>query len=269
MWRVLLRGRGPSALTPLVSLPSASSGGSESGLDVDDRGLDGGLSSSALEAGGLSRPRPLVDWMFVCVLRLASRCLVGDRAAEFRTRSQNCSYGRITRLYELRSWVARPGTPVYPSSRPRSAHFLSRVTYIGTVASTTVAIAQCSSAVGQIILTAFGKPYRFIATESMHFLPQRPEIQRFVIDGGNGDARVALLLVEPVELLQKIHLGTRRRLDRVEPLQTGLEAKSLRAEEVRELRGQTPPAPDLDEEGRSAPRCLSQRAYSSPAVAQS
>lgn len=77
------------------------------------------------------------------------------------------------------------------------------------------------------------KPYRFIATESMHFLPQGPEIQRFVIDGGNGDARVALLFVEPVELLQKIHLCTRRGLDRVEPLQAGLEAEPLRAREVR------------------------------------
>ena len=61
----------------------------------------------------------------------------------------------------------------------------------------------------------------------MHFLPQQPEIERFVIDGGNGDARVALLLVEPVELLQKIHLRPGRRLDRVQPLQPRLEAEPL------------------------------------------
>ena len=112
LWRVLLRGREDSDLTPFISFRSASSGGSDKGLDVDDSGLDGGLSSSPAESGVLARPRPEV-WMFTCVFRLASRCcLFGDSAGELRTRSQNCSYGRITRLYELRICVASPGTPL-------------------------------------------------------------------------------------------------------------------------------------------------------------
>lgn len=64
----------------------------------------------------------------------------------------------------------------------------------------------------------------------MYFLAQQPKIERFVIDGGNRHTGVPLLLVESVELLEKIHLGTRRSLDRIQPLEAGLEPESLQVE---------------------------------------
>lgn len=46
----------------------------------------------------------------------------------FRTRSQKCSYGSITRVYEFFICVERPGIPENPNNRPRSAHFFPVVT---------------------------------------------------------------------------------------------------------------------------------------------
>ena len=89
--RALLRGRDVSDLRPLASFTSPSSGGSDSGLDVAVRGLDGGLSSSIMELGVLSRPELLADWILTWVLSWGSRGLFGDRADELRTCSQNCS----------------------------------------------------------------------------------------------------------------------------------------------------------------------------------
>ena len=71
------------------------------------------------------------------------------------------------------------------------------------------------------------KPYRFKAPELVHLLAQEPQIERLVVDGGDGDARVALLLVEAVELLEKIYLCTGGGFDGVEALQAGLEAEPL------------------------------------------
>ncbi len=48
-----------------------------------------------------------------------------------------------------------------------------------------------------------------------------------MIDSGNGDARIALLLVEPIELLEEIYLCAGRRFYRIEPLQPGLEPEPL------------------------------------------
>ena len=61
----------------------------------------------------------------------------------------------------------------------------------------------------------------------MDLFPQQPKIQGFVVDGGDGNARVPLLLVETIELFKEIDLGTRGGLDRVEALQTCLETERL------------------------------------------
>jgi hypothetical protein len=54
---------------------------------------------------------------------------MGDSAGELRTRSQKCSYGRMTRVYEFLICAESPGMPVYPRMRPKSAHLLFRVTF--------------------------------------------------------------------------------------------------------------------------------------------
>lgn len=61
----------------------------------------------------------------------------------------------------------------------------------------------------------------------MDLLPQQPEIQRLVVDGRDRDARVSLLLVETVKLLEEIDLRTGGSFDRVETLQTSLESERL------------------------------------------
>ena len=71
------------------------------------------------------------------------------------------------------------------------------------------------------------RPYRFIASQFVHLLAQRPEIERLVIDCRYRYARIALLLVEAVELLEKIHLRSGGRLDGVEALEARLEAEPL------------------------------------------
>ena len=70
--------------------------------------------------------------------------------------------------------------------------------------------------------------YRVVTTKPMNLLSQRPEIQGFVVDSGYRDARVALLLVKPVQLLEEVDLGARCGLDGVQTLQTSLESERLR-----------------------------------------
>ena len=70
-------------------------------------------------------------------------------------------------------------------------------------------------------------PYRFIAPQFVHLLAQRPEIERLVIDCRYRYARIALLLVEAVELLEEGYFSARGGLDGVEALQACLEAKCL------------------------------------------
>ena len=69
--------------------------------------------------------------VFTCVRSWGSRAAVVSeaRAGDARTRSQNSSYGWMTRMYDHRICVERPGTPPYPSRRPRSAHFLALFTW--------------------------------------------------------------------------------------------------------------------------------------------
>jgi hypothetical protein len=73
---------------PLTSFDSLSSGGSERGLDLVVTGLEGGLDASAAATVALNRELLAVNPLLI----------MGDNAGEFRTRSQKCSYGRITRL---------------------------------------------------------------------------------------------------------------------------------------------------------------------------
>ena len=68
-------------LTPLASFNSVSSGGSERGLELAVRGLEGGLGASAAITTELNRKfcpegEPLT---------------AGDKADKFRARSQKCS----------------------------------------------------------------------------------------------------------------------------------------------------------------------------------
>lgn len=49
-----------------------------------------------------------------------------------------------------------------------------------------------------------------------------------MLDAGNVGVGVTLLLVKHAELLEKVDLGSRSRLDRVEPLQAGHEAERVR-----------------------------------------
>ena len=51
--------------------------------------------------------------------------------------------------------------------------------------------------------------YRIIPSQPVNLLPQRPKIQRLVVDGRHRDAWVALLLVEAIKLFEEIDLGTR------------------------------------------------------------
>lgn len=51
--------------------------------------------------------------------------------------------------------------------------------------------------------------YCIIATKFVDFFAKKPEIEGLVVDRGHGDTWIALLLVEAVELLQKINLCTR------------------------------------------------------------
>jgi hypothetical protein len=88
-------------LTPLTSFDSLSSGGSESGLDLAVAGLEGGLDVSAVMTVVLNRELLGVD----------PPLIAREIADEFLARSQKCSYGRITRLYEFLSCVDNPGMP--------------------------------------------------------------------------------------------------------------------------------------------------------------
>lgn len=51
--------------------------------------------------------------------------------------------------------------------------------------------------------------YSIIATKFVNLFAEKPEIEGLVVDRGYGDTWVALLLVEAVELLEKINLCTR------------------------------------------------------------
>lgn len=53
---------------PLTALYSLSSGGSDRGLEVAVRGLEGVLVSPAVVTVALSRESFPADWMFICVL---------------------------------------------------------------------------------------------------------------------------------------------------------------------------------------------------------
>lgn len=70
--RVLLRGFELADLLPLASLYSLSSGGSDSGLEVAVRGLEGGLVSSAVVTVALKRESFPADWMFMWVFNCGS-----------------------------------------------------------------------------------------------------------------------------------------------------------------------------------------------------
>lgn len=100
---------------PGFPLASDSSGGSERGLEVVVNGLPGGLVSSAELAVVLNRdsfPKLCIPEVCVpklCVFKWASRA--GDMTGEFRARSQKCSNGRMTRVYEFLIWVDKPGMP--------------------------------------------------------------------------------------------------------------------------------------------------------------
>jgi hypothetical protein len=115
-------------LLPLTSVYSVSSGGSDSGLEVVERGLDGGLVSSVLLTAPLERDRREAVADSRLKGFLVSRA-AGDNEGEFLTRSEKCSKGRMTRVYEFLICVERPGMPPYPSILPRSDHFLFFVTY--------------------------------------------------------------------------------------------------------------------------------------------
>ena len=88
------------------SFKSLSSGGSDKGLDVVVRGLEGGLAS--LVRVDDPTVADLADWILECVF---SSWLVGSVEVKFLTRSENCSKGRTTRVYEFFNCVERPGTP--------------------------------------------------------------------------------------------------------------------------------------------------------------
>lgn len=90
----------------MESFDSDSSGGSERGLEVIVNGLAGGLVSSAEFTVVLNRD----GFPELCVFKWASRA--GSMlAGEFRPRSQKCSNGRMTRVYEFLIWVDKPGMP--------------------------------------------------------------------------------------------------------------------------------------------------------------
>jgi hypothetical protein len=88
---VLLRGLELTGFMPFA-LCSPSSGGSERGLDVDVKGLSGGLRSIGIadtaESGRVSLP-------FICMVFFADGGLVGSLDA---FRASYSSNGRITRV---------------------------------------------------------------------------------------------------------------------------------------------------------------------------
>lgn len=128
-------------------------------LDAELRGLRGGelssytLAPSSLTLGSMSLslclgvveapardfPRVLINVIDVFGLALDSRPRSGEETrlstlemeGLFRTLSQKCSYGRMTRVYEFLICVERPGIPEKPRRRPRSAHFLPLLTLGG------------------------------------------------------------------------------------------------------------------------------------------
>lgn len=83
---------------PFISLSSA---GSESGLEAAVRGLEGGLfpmtSPFGLKTGSVPDWIGAV-WMFECVF---NSCVGEGVDVRFLTRSENCSNGRMTRVYEV------------------------------------------------------------------------------------------------------------------------------------------------------------------------
>jgi hypothetical protein len=61
----------------------------------------------------------------------------------------------------------------------------------------------------------------------MYLFSQQPKIERLVVYRWDGNAGVALLFVELIQLFEKVDLGPRRSFDRVEALQPCLEAEGL------------------------------------------
>ncbi len=51
--------------------------------------------------------------------------------------------------------------------------------------------------------------YSFIATELVDLFSEKPQVKWFMIDGGDRNPGISLLLVILVQLLQKIQFGSR------------------------------------------------------------
>ena len=55
-------------------------------------------------------------------------------------------------------------------------------------------------------MSANEQSHRIIAIQLLHLLAQKPQIDRLIIDRGYGHSRVTLLLMEAVQLFQKVDL---------------------------------------------------------------
>ena len=81
---VILRCFNPIELLPLDSRYSPSSGGSDNGLEVAERGLDGGLASSTLSTDAFRRGS-LDGVVEALVEEILDSRVLGDREGEFLT----------------------------------------------------------------------------------------------------------------------------------------------------------------------------------------